>query len=90
MEKTSLKIVFLFSLTLIALCSYLVDAREIVEEEGNCLGGSCMPPVEATIKFTPICTVDNDCKVFCPPHCRAGSPCGCECSGGLCTCECDA
>ncbi|KAG7589447.1 hypothetical protein ISN44_As07g017250, partial [Arabidopsis suecica] len=41
MEKTSLKLIFLFSLTVIALCSFLGDAREMVKEEVNCIGGKC-------------------------------------------------
>ncbi|KAF8074255.1 hypothetical protein N665_1117s0011 [Sinapis alba] len=90
MEKTSLKIVFLFSLTVIALCSHLVDAREMVEEEVNCLGGSCMAPVADIIKHTAVCKVDNDCKIICPKDCRSDSPCVCACNGGNCTCECDA
>ncbi|CAH8363925.1 unnamed protein product [Eruca vesicaria subsp. sativa] len=72
MEKTSLKLVFFVLKFVVCLCegSYLVDAREMVKEKVNCLGGSCMPPVATIIKHKAICTVDNDCKVYCPPNCR--------------------
>ncbi|ESQ46062.1 hypothetical protein EUTSA_v10000439mg, partial [Eutrema salsugineum] len=42
MEKTSLKLVFLFSFTIILFCSSLGDAREMVKEV-NCLGGNFLP-----------------------------------------------
>ncbi|KAG2253676.1 hypothetical protein Bca52824_083812 [Brassica carinata] len=41
MEKTSLKLVFLFSLTIMVFCSSLGDAREMAKEEVNCIDGKC-------------------------------------------------
>ncbi|XP_019093780.1 PREDICTED: putative defensin-like protein 262 [Camelina sativa] len=98
MEKTSLKLVFLFSLAVIAFCSSLGDAREMmVEEEVNCIDGkcpqgkkncNCLPPVAHIMDNNGrVCTVDLDCYKYCPPQCKFGT-CACRCDIGCCTCTC--
>ncbi|CAA7053576.1 unnamed protein product [Microthlaspi erraticum] len=70
MKKTSLKLVFLFSLTVIAMCSYLGDAREMVEEEVNYLGGDTLA-ISPTMTIPGDCRKDSECKEFCPKLCPA-------------------
>ncbi|ESQ38687.1 hypothetical protein EUTSA_v10029413mg, partial [Eutrema salsugineum] len=67
MEKTSLKLVFLFSLTIIAFCLFLGDSRDMAEEE-NC---NCLPRVAPIMESTGVCEHDNDCKKYCPPECKS-------------------
>ncbi|EOA33980.1 hypothetical protein CARUB_v10021474mg [Capsella rubella] len=97
MEQTSLKLVFLVSLTVIAFCSSLGDTREIVEEEANCINGKCPEGKKncnclQTIAQVPLtdydrpCNIDSDCNKFCPPQCQLGT-CVCRCDFG-CTCTC--
>ncbi|CAH8327042.1 unnamed protein product [Eruca vesicaria subsp. sativa] len=81
MEKTSLKLVFLFSLTIIFFCSSLGDAREMVKEEVN-----CMPPVEPIMdsyEANASCRRDNECIKYCPKGCMIVN-----CNFGTCFCEC--
>ncbi|ESQ38683.1 hypothetical protein EUTSA_v10029215mg [Eutrema salsugineum] len=69
MEKTSLKLVFLFSLTIILFCSSLGDVREMV----NCLGGNCLPQVASTMDIyetNASCHRDKDCIQYCPKGCK--------------------
>ncbi|VVA94539.1 unnamed protein product [Arabis nemorensis] len=82
MEKTSLKLVFLFSLTIIAFCLPLSDAREMVKEEVNCIGGkcpegkkhcNCLPPVVPIMdnyETNASCRRDNECIKYCPKGCK--------------------
>ncbi|CAA7053578.1 unnamed protein product [Microthlaspi erraticum] len=92
MEKTSLKLVFLFSLTIIVLCSSLSDAREMAKEEVNCLGGcpdgakncNCMPtPTMDSHETNASCRRDSECIKFCPKGCKIVN-----CNFGTCFCEC--
>ncbi|ESQ28365.1 hypothetical protein EUTSA_v10019762mg [Eutrema salsugineum] len=84
-EKTSLKLVILFSLTVIAFCSSFGDAREMVKEV-NCLGGNCLPqvaPIMDTSETNASCRRDNDCSQYCPKGCKIVN-----CNFGTCFCEC--
>nr|XP_018453444.1 PREDICTED: putative defensin-like protein 263 [Raphanus sativus] len=103
MEKTSLKLVFLFSLTIIVFCMLLPletmfswsDAREMVNEEVNCLGGNCpdgknncncLPPVAPVMnsyQTNASCRRDNECIKYCPKGCKIVN-----CNFGTCFCEC--
>ncbi|ESQ38684.1 hypothetical protein EUTSA_v10029149mg, partial [Eutrema salsugineum] len=95
--KTSLKVVFLFSLTVIAFGLFSGDAREMTEEEVSCIGGkclkgkkncNCLPPV-TLMESTDVCEHDNDCKKYCPPECKSKKrTCVCACNGGHCFCQC--
>ncbi|CAH8257541.1 unnamed protein product [Arabidopsis lyrata] len=77
MEKMSLKLVFLFSLTVISFCLSLSAAREMAKEEVNCIGGhcpdgkkncNCLLPIAPTMDIyetNASCLVDNECiKTF--------------------------
>ncbi|ESQ28363.1 hypothetical protein EUTSA_v10019807mg [Eutrema salsugineum] len=98
MEKTSLKLVFLFSLTVITFCSFLGDAREMAEEEVSCLGSecpegnkncNCLPRVAPIMESTGVCEHENDCKKYCPLECKSKNrTCVCACNGGHCFCQC--
>ncbi|XP_024007645.1 putative defensin-like protein 263 [Eutrema salsugineum] len=83
MEKTSLKLVFLFSLTIILFCiSSLGDAREMV----NCLGGYCLLQVAHTMDIyetNASCHSDNDCIQYCPKGCKIVN-----CNFGTCFYKC--
>ncbi|KAF3520539.1 hypothetical protein DY000_02063386 [Brassica cretica] len=82
MEKTSLKLVFLFSLTIIVFCSSLGDAREMAKEEVNYIDGkcpdgkkncNCLPPVAPVMdsyKINATCHRDIECIKFCPKGCK--------------------
>ncbi|KAF8052014.1 hypothetical protein N665_1629s0001 [Sinapis alba] len=95
MEKTSLKLVFLFSLTILVFCSSLGDAREMANEEVNCLGGqcpdgkkncNCLPPVSPVMdsyETNASCHRDNECIKYCPKGCKIVN-----CNFGTCFCEC--
>ncbi|ESQ38688.1 hypothetical protein EUTSA_v10029335mg [Eutrema salsugineum] len=72
MEKPSLKLVFLFSLTIILL---LIS-----------LGGNCLPQVAPTMdtyETNASCRRDNDCIQYCPKGCKIVN-----CNFGTCFCEC--
>ncbi|XP_019093320.1 PREDICTED: putative defensin-like protein 262 [Camelina sativa] len=97
MEKTSLKLVFLLSLIVIAFCSCLGDAREMMVEEVSCIEGKCPEgmkncnclPQRAHIErndYGQPCDVASDCDKFCPSECKPET-CSCSCDFG-CTCTC--
>ncbi|XP_013589613.1 PREDICTED: putative defensin-like protein 263 [Brassica oleracea var. oleracea] len=95
MEKTSLKLVFLFSLTIIVFCSSFGDAREMAKEEVNYIDGkcpdgkkncNCLPPVAPVMdsyKIIATCHRDIECIKFCPKGCKIVN-----CKFGTCFCEC--
>ncbi|CAH2066256.1 unnamed protein product [Thlaspi arvense] len=86
MEKTSLKLVFLFSLTVILLSSSLGDARDMAKEEVNCIGGKCPEEIASTMdtfEANAYCRRDKDCIQFCPKGCKIVN-----CNFGTCFCEC--
>ncbi|KAG7658920.1 hypothetical protein ISN44_As01g058590 [Arabidopsis suecica] len=94
MEKTSLKLVFLFSLTVIALCLSLSAAREMAKEEVNCIGGhypdgkkdcNCLPLIPPTMDIyetNESCRTDTECIKYCPKGCKIV-----DCNFGTCLCE---
>ncbi|CAN8238961.1 unnamed protein product [Cochlearia groenlandica] len=96
MEKTSLKLVFLFCfMIVIAFCSSLVDAREMAKVEVNCIGGqcpggknncNCLPPIEPIMdahETNSSCRKDSECIQYCPKGCKIVN-----CNFGTCFCEC--
>ncbi|KAF8108273.1 hypothetical protein N665_0112s0030 [Sinapis alba] len=96
MEKTSLKFVFLFTISVIAflLDFNMVDAREMAKEEVNCLGGSCpygkkncncLPPaapIMDSYETDVFCRRDNECIKYCPKGFKIVN-----CNFGTCFCE---
>ncbi|CAA7053575.1 unnamed protein product [Microthlaspi erraticum] len=89
MEKNSLKLVFLFSITVIAMCSYLGDAREMAEEEMNYLDdGPSLAPV-SPIMVAGDCGKASECYKYCPTLCKnPGKSCSCSCQSNKCYCGC--
>ncbi|CAA7053577.1 unnamed protein product [Microthlaspi erraticum] len=79
MEKNSLKLVFLFSLTVIAMCSYLGDAREMAEEEANYIDSPSLAPVSPIMVINGFCHKDLECGKYCPRACTShGRSCICS------------
>ncbi|CAH8327051.1 unnamed protein product [Eruca vesicaria subsp. sativa] len=88
MEKMSLKFVFLFTISIIAFC-FLVDAREMVNEEVNCLCGkgsdgkkNCEAPMMDSYETDVSCRRDNECIEYCPKGFKIVN-----CNFGTCFCE---
>ncbi|CAN6843869.1 unnamed protein product [Brassica oleracea] len=81
MEKMSLKLLFLFSLTIIVFCSYLGDSREMAKEEVNCLPP--VAPIMDTYETNASCRRDNECIKYCPKGCKIVNF-----NFGTCFCEC--
>ncbi|EOA34567.1 hypothetical protein CARUB_v10022121mg [Capsella rubella] len=92
MEKRSLKLVFLLSLTVIAFCLSMGDAREMAVD---CIGGKCpkgqihcdclplvAPPMDS-YETKVSCRRDKDCIKYCPKGCKIVN-----CNFGTCFCEC--
>ncbi|XP_019093706.1 PREDICTED: putative defensin-like protein 263 [Camelina sativa] len=81
MEKMSLKLVFLFSLTVVAFCLSMGDAREMAV---YCIGGKC-PEAQTmdTYETNVSCRRDNECIKYCPKGCKIVN-----CNFGTCFCEC--
>ncbi|RID74740.1 hypothetical protein BRARA_B01827 [Brassica rapa] len=77
MEKMSLKLLFLFSLTIIVFC----DSREMAKEEVNCLPP--VAPIMDTYETNASCRRDNECIKHCPKGCKIVN-----CNFGTCFCEC--
>ncbi|XP_018469695.1 putative defensin-like protein 263 [Raphanus sativus] len=89
MEKTSLKFVFFFTISVIAICSSLVGAREMAKEEVNCLFGKCADgkknreaPIMDSYETDVSCRRDNECIKYCPKGFKIVN-----CNFGTCFCE---
>lgn len=73
----------------------LSDARDMVKEEVNCIGGkcpegkkhcNCLPPVVPIMdnyETNASCRRDNECIKYCPKGCKIVN-----CNFGTCFCEC--
>ncbi|ESQ28360.1 hypothetical protein EUTSA_v10019603mg [Eutrema salsugineum] len=99
MEKTSLKLVFLFSLTIILFFFAMVFFFDVVvvcfckssslgdaREMVNCLGGYCLLQVAHTMDIyetNASCHSDNDCIQYCPKGCKIVN-----CNFGTCFYKC--
>ncbi|ESQ38689.1 hypothetical protein EUTSA_v10029443mg [Eutrema salsugineum] len=85
MEKTSLKLVFLFSFTVIAFYMNCIGSK-CPEGKKNCNYLSQVAPI---MESTGVCEHDNDCKKYCPPECKSKKrTCVRACNGGHCFCQC--
>ncbi|KAF3526285.1 hypothetical protein F2Q69_00051129 [Brassica cretica] len=92
MEKTSLKLVFLFSLTIIVFCMLLLlytktcssfgDAREMAKEEVNCIDGKCHDGKKSCNCLPPVAPVMDSNKINATCHrdieCIKFCPKGCK------------